>query len=333
VLTNLLPGVRHLRAPLAAGLLWLLIGWLLGHEAILSRVDDHSGAVDALVRLKDALSPVGLAAALAFVAYVIGVLWTPVPPRLAAWLRPYCLRLASIATLMATHRPLRRRDWKRIRRYAPSDEARVQTLISRKGFRALETLGAKAVMEINEVVRGTAPPEISDSWWRRNGQDVGFLAAADHVRALTDARDLLHAEAADSADFDAQFVVTTEKTARAVLDELDLVARRLISEQPEQYSEVDRLRAEGDFRLAVSLPLALALTVIATGADLSPGAMAGACAFAALVGIVLLVSGVNRLIEANDLLVDLLSAGLVHAPVLEQLRERAGIVTGSVTER
>lgn len=67
MLASLLPGLRELRAPLAAGYLWLVVGWLLLHDRI-GTGSDTSASVDALVRLKDEMGPGALVAALTFVA-------------------------------------------------------------------------------------------------------------------------------------------------------------------------------------------------------------------------------------------------------------------------
>ena len=73
MLANLLPGVRHVRGPLASGFLWLFFLWLLFKLHLepepLTKVSDLQQAVDDLANL---LSPVGLGAALSFAAYVIG---------------------------------------------------------------------------------------------------------------------------------------------------------------------------------------------------------------------------------------------------------------------
>ena len=73
MLTSLLPGLRELRAPLAAGYIWLLAWWL----AFEPRLADRAEATDllqSLYRLDDALSGFGLAAVASFVAYLAGSL-------------------------------------------------------------------------------------------------------------------------------------------------------------------------------------------------------------------------------------------------------------------
>jgi hypothetical protein len=69
ILSSILPGVRQLRAPLAAGYLWILFVFLLAH---LGSSEPHSGIGRDLARLGDALSPAGLAVAVSFAAYLVG---------------------------------------------------------------------------------------------------------------------------------------------------------------------------------------------------------------------------------------------------------------------
>lgn len=65
VLGSLLPGVREVRAPLAAGYTWLLVAWLLyGSDA-----SQHpSGLAVDLKRLHETVSSAGAAVAVGFVA-------------------------------------------------------------------------------------------------------------------------------------------------------------------------------------------------------------------------------------------------------------------------
>jgi hypothetical protein len=64
MLLNLLPGLRELRAPLAAGFLWLFAAWLAFEGAI----PEPAGAPEFF----DQFEAVGAAAALTFAAYLVG---------------------------------------------------------------------------------------------------------------------------------------------------------------------------------------------------------------------------------------------------------------------
>lgn len=69
ILSSILPGVRQLRAPLAAGYLWILFVFLLAH---LGSGEPHSSFTEDIARLGLALSPPGLAVAVSFAAYLVG---------------------------------------------------------------------------------------------------------------------------------------------------------------------------------------------------------------------------------------------------------------------
>ena len=71
LLTNLLPGLRELRAPLTAGYLWLTFIWLLVAEDLPEQAP-ITGLLSAIYRLIDALGPVSAAIATSLVAYLIG---------------------------------------------------------------------------------------------------------------------------------------------------------------------------------------------------------------------------------------------------------------------
>ena len=73
MLASLLPGLRDVRAPLAAGYLWLVACWLTLEPSVPERADAH-GVVASLYRADDVLSVVGLGLVLAFAAYLLGSL-------------------------------------------------------------------------------------------------------------------------------------------------------------------------------------------------------------------------------------------------------------------
>ena len=84
MLASLLPGLRDLRAPLAAGYLWLAAGWLYFAPQLPASVNDADGVLKDIYRVADASNPVAIAAGLTFIAYLLGILstglLTPVVP-------------------------------------------------------------------------------------------------------------------------------------------------------------------------------------------------------------------------------------------------------------
>jgi hypothetical protein len=70
MLTNLLPGLRELRAPLAAGYLWLVCGWLIFHDLLTGQ----SKLVHDVAPLVNWAGRPALAVAITFGAYLVGIL-------------------------------------------------------------------------------------------------------------------------------------------------------------------------------------------------------------------------------------------------------------------
>jgi hypothetical protein len=77
LLTALLPGARQVRAPLAAGAIWLFAFWL-ALEPGLPSAGHATGIYASLVRLKDLGSGLWAGAVIAFLAYMLGSVSTSV---------------------------------------------------------------------------------------------------------------------------------------------------------------------------------------------------------------------------------------------------------------
>ena len=73
VLASLLPGLRDLRAPLAAGYLWLLTLWLMVADSV-PEESDATGVLVSIYRIGDVVSEFGIAVAVSFVAYLVGTI-------------------------------------------------------------------------------------------------------------------------------------------------------------------------------------------------------------------------------------------------------------------
>ncbi len=71
MLANLLPGLRDIRAPLAAGYVWLVVGYIAFDPLVPSK---PHGIWETLSHLDHLASAVGLGVAVSFLAYVIGTL-------------------------------------------------------------------------------------------------------------------------------------------------------------------------------------------------------------------------------------------------------------------
>jgi hypothetical protein len=83
MLTSLLPGLRELRAPLAAGYLWLLLFWLVLGDELPTSSESKADALDRAYRLEPVLSQLGLAIVVSVAACVIGSIVTDMQSRIA----------------------------------------------------------------------------------------------------------------------------------------------------------------------------------------------------------------------------------------------------------
>ncbi|MFF3669865.1 hypothetical protein [Microtetraspora malaysiensis] len=73
MLANLLPGIREIRAPLAAGYLWLAVVWLQWGIG-LPHPGQAQGVLAEVYRMGEAAGPAPVGVAVSFVAYLVGAL-------------------------------------------------------------------------------------------------------------------------------------------------------------------------------------------------------------------------------------------------------------------
>ena len=73
-LANLLPGLRELRAPLAAGYIALLAAFLFAGGEFTTQDQATDGPLKAFFDVSDAIGKAGALAALTFIAYIVGAL-------------------------------------------------------------------------------------------------------------------------------------------------------------------------------------------------------------------------------------------------------------------
>jgi hypothetical protein len=316
VIANLLPGVRELRAPLAAGYLWLLSVWLVVEPHVPKR-SKATGPLAAIYHLGDAVSAIGLGIAISFAAYLVGALsegvWeAPLSVVMSGW-----SRFASAAR-RPLDRLLKRRRSAWLEMEGPH-EARLEweesQLTSRFESPRLSSRGSRSIVSLVKNVLRQA--KRAAGWATREVPLLDVLAEADfrsHERRLQP--DISWAKKPDpeTNELDELFLVGV--LAFQVVDELDLIESRLMTEAPALFNSADRLRAESEFRLAVIPPL-VALALVLAFQD-------GA---AWLIGVLPLViffqQAVRRLQRSGDRLADALLGEKVKAPVLERLEVAA----------
>jgi hypothetical protein len=226
VLGSLLPGVREVRAPLAAGYTWLFVAWLLyGSDA-----SQHpTGVALDLKRLHETVSTAGAAVAVGFVAYMIGVFSIAaaniLSDRAARLLRPLT---GAWLRWRHTHSMQRRTPWW-FSDYAPRTAVALKTLVVPQ----MEETGAA----LNLAGRDDSRP----------GYEQLADLVAPIVRRPAEGR-------------------IEEAVTEGVADEFEQMGRQLIGREPELFGEYDRLRAEAELRASLVLPgAALGATLVWIG--------------------------------------------------------------------
>ena len=226
MLANLLPGLRQLRAPLAAGYLWLVAAWLSFAAEIPSPKKVSAGVFKDVYEIGGAIGPSAAMAAASFAAYIVGVLSV----QATAMALPVLRREREIAG---------GRHWGLV---MPS-----AVMPSAAGFDALR----EAVKDQLARRYDTDPPDPElKKLLEETRESCGVL------RELTDPdvrRKLLGVR------------IDVDKYAEKLKQDLPLIPYRMLAEEKDHkiYSEFDRLRAEAEFRAAVALPLAVIVAVVA----------------------------------------------------------------------
>jgi hypothetical protein len=313
MLSTLLPGIRQLRAPLAAGYVWLIAAWI-AFESRVPEEDEATGLAAALYRLNDAVSGFGLAVVASFAAYLIGSL--------------------SI-TLLA---PSIRRQFVRTPRFTPSlgplapfsqhGISALTTLVRRTWDRMATTLALSGVslddvLEL-EVIRdeprgSSALGKIAirkpdRSPLRRVGERLFGRGSEIRIQGVT-----------LSLDTGSALDTRRLQLVRTVVGEFDQIMRtRLLGRDPDLFAAVDRHRAEVEFRVALIPPLLVLAVAVASAVDLLFVPIVLFVGVLASLGLFWDALASER--NANDTLAGALVDGRVLSPTLEALERRASTI-------
>jgi hypothetical protein len=222
VLSSLLPGLRELRAPLSAGVLWLLAMWFLVEPAV-PDADEATGILGSAYRLAEPLSAIGLGAALAFAAYLLGSLSVfafsgPLRRLIPVATRGRRLGLAGLS----------QGGEEALRQVARDARQRLEATLSLSGQ------GVSDVLE--QTRRRTSSPgspwvdsAVGRGGWRRRPTSLN-----SKIRNPTPEQD------------------QERRLADLVIRDLEVIPdAQLLGKENDVFSAVDRNRAEVEFRLAV----------------------------------------------------------------------------------
>lgn len=276
---SLLPGLRHIRAPLAAGFVWLLGGWLLLADHVPAK-QDATGGLETLIALGERLNPVALGAVAAFSAYVVGAIAAEI-------LGPVTRDLSMIYQTFRGNPPSERTG------AVPRDPGILFTQSAEVSIKAV------ASERVGEVRRRLQEAQIKPS----------AIINATHEFADEEDHQIFYMEHPDSwmqGDF------LTEQAQTRSLSEFDLLTTRLMSTDPGLFAEIDRRRAEAELRYQL-VPAVLFLDA-ALAITWTPWVL-----LALPVAGLLFIQGVRSAEKAGDMVADAVLIGQVTPPAIERV--------------
>lgn len=290
MLASLLPGIRDLRVPLAAGVVWLTSVWV-ATGWLVPAVDDFSLLGRQIVSLASAAGGSVAVVVIGFVAYLVGIVLSPL--RLPKRLFP--------------------RSEKVLGRY-------VETRF--REFALLEIRKAEA--------RGVTPALVAENFpeLANFGYDDGDTHTKyRHIEWEEDeSRDggVPLSQYIEARDWEYIRKSLPDRFLARLTEDRSTIDTALQDGSKELYSKYDRDKAEAEFRHGVALPLVVLSVSLAIRAGLE---FAGAFGLIFLVGLAIAyyleVSGRQKDQEANDLLIQTILLGKVQSPAMRSLTELA----------
>jgi hypothetical protein len=294
ILANVMPGVRAIRAPLAAGVLLLLSAWIAFEGTVPE--DPASGIWASVERLEPVLSTVGTVGLIAFAAYVIGSLYLVVVPAIRAF-------------ILSTERPTaQRRRLGLIPRIVvlPDIDRAITHIIYNARNR-----GPDLKFAVSRAIRDQLGPPMSvdaeERLERYVTQRVTVLATDEERQNATSLWEQLEDERRHEAtDED---LTALWRLARLYLEEWQTLPLTIVGTQPHLYGEFDRFDAEAEFRRALQGPLAILAVVV--GVRVGGWGIVIGTVIAAVVIAAFAYAALDARRRANTVLANGIAAGLV----------------------
>ena len=346
MLASLLPGLRDLRAPLAAGYLWLAAGWLYFAPRLPASVNDAHGVLKDIYRVVDVSSPVAVGVGLTFVAYMVGMLSTGLltaPVRgmvssILAVVRVVALFIVALLPFFIGWVADRlfsspEEDYNVIdklgvwadrvgRKFSRAPITRAEKLVTRRiSDKVLRDpdyrkwiLGHLEDWNLHEFVRQTRKRRIYTRY-----ELVMDDPTLEKEKRLIKIREILSEDLGPGADEYAEAlvrsVVEVHRHASDLLDELTLVPERIVGDKPATYERWDRLSAEGDFRQGIVPPLIAIIAVLMVRGVLNwPSGL-----LAAVLPLAILYQGIGKEYAAQAQLMQTIEADVIQIDLLERL--------------
>lgn len=276
-----MPGLREARVPLSAGLIWLVVA-AVGTSWVLPHLRPTL-LFEQVGKVSEFAGVPATLAAIAFLAYLIGVTALSIRPLGGRQLRSIS-ETSKSGTKQKVARELaaaRRRGvlfWRLIGLF-PDMEQRES---SRMTDSERENLALDMRAENPITGESLHDLEIRDRW--------SWIEAEDQVSELAD----------------------------IVIGEMNLSELSLQASNKDIYDKYDRLRAEGEFRQAVAVPLAVLSTVLAIRFAVEYESLAPLVLLVGLpLSVVVGLSGGRSLAQSRDLMVQAVLGGQAQSPTLQ----------------
>jgi hypothetical protein len=231
-LSNLLPGARQLRAPLAAGYLWLLAVALASASSLPAR-NEARGVLQDFFRIGDFVGKVGVALAISFLAYFIGAMSLSV---FAAAMRLVSIPVNKVA------------DWGVI-------------TLSFTQYRRSVQRKRRTAREGPPAIRDAQPSVPGFSFWKvmiRQG-----VMDALRVWVFQRFNEIHGPDNPHSGDPRS----AVERLGQQVSQETGLMRAELRVKQDDLFAEYDRYQSEQELRSAIVPPLVAVIVVLSVRAD------------------------------------------------------------------
>lgn len=303
MLLSVLPGVRELRAPLAAGGLWLLTLWIWVFDKIPSDATPRA-TLFAEVRHIGEWGGIALVSAmLAVGSYLVGILYAPLADQIPPLIRN---------TLKGIYAGRRYgRAGAVIKPFLGNSEGVIDEQFN---LPKLENLIASRIeqryrsdVDFWEVCREVRDIDRAPEGTSRRYSTSGLMQTTSGRRMLL--QELIH----------------LRRHARELVDDLKILPARLVGTDNLAYERWSRLHSEANFRIYIALPLALA-GFSATYRFVSPGTPIDilltillSASFWTYVALFLVAVGMDRQREANDQLAELVITDAASSTYLNQL--------------
>ena len=283
MLSSLLPGLREVRAPLAAGFVWLVALWFL-LEPGWERDSDAAGVVGSANRLMSTLDLVGKGVVLSFAAYLVGSI------SVFLFSRPLlALFRTSIEPTTELLDGLSELGRESLTQVAADGRQRLEAALALSGVSVEEVLGLAAPVTDSSDKR-------MRTGRRRRPRELTYLTASTVLPTPEERQE--------------------HEIAQRVLRDLPVIANaQLLGQQPEVFAAVDRSQAEVEFRAALVpalLALALAVGWVAVPEDALTPAVAILSGVLGAAGLILDAARQRR--ASNELILSLMEHGRITAP-------------------